>query len=92
MLKTLLSFADLVLIFKVTSELNRSNLSIRDICFLRKRYYFYLALTILNFSCISLISFEYFHFRSPIYSLLVTGENFLVTGDDDGHIKVRKSM
>lgn len=25
--------------------------------------------------------------ESPIYSLLVTGENFLVTGDDDGHIK-----
>ena len=42
--------------------------------------------------CISLISFDYFNFRSPIYSLLVTGENFLVTGDDDGHIKVRKSM
>lgn len=25
--------------------------------------------------------------ESPIYSLLVTGENMLVTGDDDGHIK-----
>ncbi|XP_045203971.2 LOW QUALITY PROTEIN: WD repeat-containing protein 55-like [Mercenaria mercenaria] len=26
--------------------------------------------------------------ESPIYSMLVTGENFLVTGDDDGHLKL----
>ncbi|XP_021375127.1 WD repeat-containing protein 55-like [Mizuhopecten yessoensis] len=26
--------------------------------------------------------------ESPIYSMLVTGENFLATGDDDGHLKV----
>lgn len=29
-----------------------------------------------------------YDFRAPIYSMLVTGEDFLVTGDDDGHLKV----
>lgn len=30
----------------------------------------------------------FFFFRSPIYSLAITGDTFVATGDDDGVLKV----
>ena len=34
------------------------------------------------------ITFSFYFYRCPIYCMLVTGEHFIATGDDDGIIKV----